>query len=178
MRLRSRQDRDFGAASMAAWIARTWAATSWPAPGSGPVGFGAAMLAAGEAGPAVRAVRLVERIRARTGGMVRPGAAEPGRLRAGCAAAGLTLHSTFTGLAAYWSNLLLHPDSAARERARSWYRRAVDFTATAALDASGATEVALIIEVIPPFEQDDDEVLSGLRQSAEYWRDALAGHAR
>src|SRR5258707_6061262 len=34
-------------------------------------------------------------------------------LRDGCAAAGLTLHSTFTGLAAYSANLLLHPD---RER--------------------------------------------------------------
>ena len=251
-------------------------------------------------------------------------AGQAGRLRAACAAAGLTLHSTFTGLAAYSSNLLLHPDPAARERARAWYRRAIDFTAAAgagaagghvgaysvddfrdpdarrelwaeltgslaglaayarerglsallvenvaaarepstlammsslltrgdkahvpvtlcldvghqcvpgtsgddrdpyawleqlgrwapvvqlqqgdgvadhhwpftpetnaagiieagrvlaALDASGATEVALIIEVIPPFEQDDDEVLTGLRQSAEYWRDALARHA-
>ena len=34
------------------------------------------------------------------------------RVRAACAAAGLTLHSTFTGLAAYSSNLLLHPDPA------------------------------------------------------------------
>ncbi len=50
------------------------------------------------------------------------------QVRAACAAAGLTLHSTFTGLAAYSSNLLLHPDPAARERARAWYRRAIDFT--------------------------------------------------
>ena len=53
---------------------------------------------------------------------------EAERLRAACAAVGLTLHSTFTGLAAYSSNLLLHPDPAARERARAWYRRAIDFT--------------------------------------------------
>ena len=50
-------------------------------------------------------------------------AAQAARLREACAAAGLTLHSTFTGLAAYSSNLLLHPDPAARERARAWYRR-------------------------------------------------------
>ena len=50
-------------------------------------------------------------------------------LRAACAAGGLTLHSTFTGLAAYSSNLLLHPDLAARERALAWYRRVIDFTA-------------------------------------------------
>ena len=245
------------------------------------------------------------------------------RLRAACASAGLTLHSTFTGLAAYSSNLLLHPDPAARERARAWYRQVVGFTAAAgagstgghvggysiddwrnpvrrrqlwtelgesladlagyardqglsclmaenlaaarepstlqmlsslltdgdeahvpitlcldvghqcvpgttgqdrdpyawlellgarttvvqlqqtdgkadhhwpftsehsaagiidaqkvlaALDRSGATDVALILEIIPPFEQDDDQALADIRQSAEYWRDALTRH--
>jgi sugar phosphate isomerase/epimerase len=58
-------------------------------------------------------------------------------VRAACAAAGLTLHSTFTGLAAYSSNLLLHPDPAARERARSWYCRAIDFTAAAGAGSTG-----------------------------------------
>lgn len=252
-------------------------------------------------------------------------AGQADRLRAACAAGGLTLHSTFTGLAAYSSNLLLHPDPAARQRAMTWYRRVIDFTAAAgagsagghvgaysiddwrdpvrraelwsglgeslaglagysreqglaglmaenlaaarepstlamlsslltdgddahvpvtlcldvghqcvpgtsghdrdpyawleqlgaratvvqlqqtdgkadhhwpftpgtnaagiidapkvlaALDRSGATDTALILEVIPPFEQDDDEVLKDLRQSAEYWRNALAGHGR
>lgn len=52
-------------------------------------------------------------------------------VRAACAAAGLTLHSTFTGLAAYSENLLLHPDPQRRERALAWYRRAIDFTAAA-----------------------------------------------
>jgi len=245
-------------------------------------------------------------------------------LRAACAAGGLTLHSTFTGLAAYSSNLLLHPDPAARERARSWYRRVIDFTAAVgasstgghvgaysiddwrhpvrkrrlwselgeslaelagyagdvgltclmaenlaaarepatlrqlaslltegddahvpirlcldvghqcvpgtsgrdrdpyawleelgaraevvqlqqsdgkadhhwpftpetnaagiidadrvltALDKSGAADVALVLEVIPPFEQDDDKVLTDMQQSADYWRDALTRHA-
>ena len=46
----------------------------------------------------------------------------------------------------------------------------------AALDRSGAEEVALILEVIPPFEQDDDQVLDDMVASARYWRDALARH--
>ena len=47
-----------------------------------------------------------------------------------------------------------------------------------ALDRSGADEVALILEVIPPFEQDDDQVLDDMVASAQYWRDALARHGR
>jgi hypothetical protein len=42
-----------------------------------------------------------------------------------------------------------------------------------ALDASGAGEVALVLEVIPSFEQDDDLVLAELAESAEHWRAAL-----
>jgi hypothetical protein len=42
-----------------------------------------------------------------------------------------------------------------------------------ALDASGAHEVALVLEVIPSFEQDDDLVLAELAESAEHWRAAL-----
>jgi sugar phosphate isomerase/epimerase len=48
----------------------------------------------------------------------------------------------------------------------------------AALDASGATDVTLVLEVVPAFEQDDDQALADLVQSARYWRDALARHAR
>jgi sugar phosphate isomerase/epimerase len=246
------------------------------------------------------------------------------RLQAACAGAGLALDSTFTGLAAYSSNLLLHPDRSARARARDWYRQVIGFTADAgaqatgghlgafsvedyrdrprraqlwaeltgslaelagyahdrglswllaenlaaarepstmamieslltdgdrahvpvrlcldvghqcvpgtagpdrdpyawlerlgarapvvqlqqtdgkadhhspftpqanaagiieparvlaALDRSGAADVALILEIIPPFEQDDDQVLADLRQSAAYWRAALRDHA-
>jgi hypothetical protein len=43
-----------------------------------------------------------------------------------------------------------------------------------ALSRSGAQEVALILEVIPPFEADDDVVLHELRQSVDYWRAAMA----
>jgi sugar phosphate isomerase/epimerase len=42
-----------------------------------------------------------------------------------------------------------------------------------ALAASGADEAALILEVIPPFEADDSQVLAGLRESVAYWRDAI-----
>jgi len=42
-----------------------------------------------------------------------------------------------------------------------------------ALEASGAREVALVLEVIPSFEQDDDLVLAELAESADHWRAAL-----
>ena len=48
----------------------------------------------------------------------------------------------------------------------------------AALDRSGADEVFLILEIIPPFEQDDDQVLDDMVASARYWRDALSRRAR
>jgi sugar phosphate isomerase/epimerase len=43
-----------------------------------------------------------------------------------------------------------------------------------ALRASGADDLALILEVIPPFEQDDDGVLEDLVASVDYWREALS----
>jgi hypothetical protein len=42
-----------------------------------------------------------------------------------------------------------------------------------ALGDGGVDACALILEVIPPFEQPDDEVLGDLRASVDYWRDAL-----
>jgi D-erythrulose 1-phosphate 3-epimerase len=42
-----------------------------------------------------------------------------------------------------------------------------------ALAASRADEAALILEVIPPFEADDAQVLAELRESVAYWRDAI-----
>jgi hypothetical protein len=47
----------------------------------------------------------------------------------------------------------------------------------AALDASGAHEVTLVLEVIPSFEADDDLVLAELVESVAHWRRALAHHA-
>jgi D-erythrulose 1-phosphate 3-epimerase len=42
-----------------------------------------------------------------------------------------------------------------------------------ALVDGGVAETALILEVIPAFEQDDDEVLDDLERSADHWREAL-----
>ena len=42
---------------------------------------------------------------------------------------GIRLHSVFTGVAGYSSNLLLHPSEREREAAERWYERAIDFTA-------------------------------------------------
>jgi len=58
-------------------------------------------------------------------------------VRAACDQAGLELHSTFTGLAVYSSNLLLHPDPELRARAEGWYRQAIAFAATAGARATG-----------------------------------------
>jgi sugar phosphate isomerase/epimerase len=54
-----------------------------------------------------------------------------------CATSGLTLHSTFTGLAAYSSNLLLHPDQAVRRDAEQWFESAIAFTAAVGGRATG-----------------------------------------
>jgi hypothetical protein len=35
-------------------------------------------------------------------------------------------------------------------------------------------ELALVLEVIPPFEQDDQSVIDDLVASVDYWREALA----
>jgi D-erythrulose 1-phosphate 3-epimerase len=41
------------------------------------------------------------------------------------------------------------------------------------LDDSGAQDVLLVLEVIPPFEQDDAQVLADLRASVELWTSAI-----
>jgi sugar phosphate isomerase/epimerase len=56
---------------------------------------------------------------------------------AACAARGIAVHSTFTGLGAYGRNLLLDPDPVGRRRAAAWFRRAIDFTAAAGGRAAG-----------------------------------------
>jgi sugar phosphate isomerase/epimerase len=43
-----------------------------------------------------------------------------------------------------------------------------------AISRSGANEVSLILEIIPTFEADDDEVLADMVASADYWRRALS----
>src|SRR4029079_16153794 len=44
---------------------------------------------------------------------------------AACAARGIAVHSTFTGLGAYGRNLLLDPDPVQRRRAAAWFPRGV-----------------------------------------------------
>jgi D-erythrulose 1-phosphate 3-epimerase len=56
---------------------------------------------------------------------------------AACAAQGIAVHSTFTGLGAYGRNLLLDPDPVQRRRAAAWFRRAIDFTAAVGGRAAG-----------------------------------------
>ena len=41
------------------------------------------------------------------------------------------------------------------------------------LAGAGVTDVLLILEVIPPFEADDRQVIADLRASADLWRSAL-----
>ena len=43
-----------------------------------------------------------------------------------------------------------------------------------ALEEGGVEESALVLEVIPPFEQEDESVLADLEESVDYWREALA----
>jgi len=62
---------------------------------------------------------------------------EVAALRETCDGAGLALHSTFTGLAAYSTNLLLHPDRERRSRALEWYRQVIGYTAAAGAASTG-----------------------------------------
>jgi D-erythrulose 1-phosphate 3-epimerase len=59
------------------------------------------------------------------------------RHRAALDANGLRAHATFTGLAAYSLDLLMHPDQARREAAVHWYRTIIDLTAALGARATG-----------------------------------------
>ncbi len=65
------------------------------------------------------------------------GSDDAARLHSEAAAAGVLVHSTFTGLAAYSDNLLLGPDPAGRAAALAWYRWAIDWTAASGGVATG-----------------------------------------
>jgi sugar phosphate isomerase/epimerase len=58
-------------------------------------------------------------------------------VRDACGAAGLELASTFTGLIAYSTSLLLHPEPALRRRAAAWYERLIAFSALAGARRAG-----------------------------------------
>ncbi len=69
--------------------------------------------------------------------LVTPEADDAASLRTVVADHGLELHSTFTGLAAYSANLLLHPEPAARASAEAWFGWAIRWTADAGARAMG-----------------------------------------
>ena len=50
---------------------------------------------------------------------------------------GITIHSVFTGIAGYSSNLLLHPDERERDAAERWYEEAIEFTARLGAESVG-----------------------------------------
>jgi sugar phosphate isomerase/epimerase len=45
-----------------------------------------------------------------------------------------------------------------------------------ALAKAGVDKTALVLEVIPPFEREDDAVLDDMAASVDYWREALSRH--
>jgi sugar phosphate isomerase/epimerase len=50
---------------------------------------------------------------------------------------GLRIHSAFTGVAGYSSNLLLHPDESERDAAERWYELAIDFASRLGCESVG-----------------------------------------
>ena len=84
----------------------------------------------------------------------------------------LFIHSTFTGLAAYSWNQLLHPQQAMREAAMRWYERAIDFTARLGAGGMGGHIGAFSVQdAMNP--QRKQELLQELRERLT----ALAHHA-
>ncbi|HYZ80999.1 MAG TPA: sugar phosphate isomerase/epimerase [Solirubrobacteraceae bacterium] len=63
--------------------------------------------------------------------------AEAQAVRTACAAAGLRLHSVFTGLVAYSANLMLAPETAERQRGLDLWSRAIVFAARAGAVSAG-----------------------------------------
>jgi D-erythrulose 1-phosphate 3-epimerase len=77
---------------------------------------------------------------------------------------GPALHSTFTGLAAYSLNLLLHPSEKARDRAENWFERAISFTALAGGGATGGHVGAFAVSSSRN-RHEKEELWKGLRQA-------------
>jgi sugar phosphate isomerase/epimerase len=58
-------------------------------------------------------------------------------VRQACTDAGIQLHSTFTGLGVYATNMLLDPRPSRRRSAENWYRRAIEYSAAAGATSFG-----------------------------------------
>jgi sugar phosphate isomerase/epimerase len=95
------------------------------------------------------------------------------RTRAALDAHGLHARATFTGLAAYSLDLLMHPDPTRRQSALAWYRDVVDLTAALGCNATGGHVGAMSV---PDW--------SDAQRRAERWEalkrdlETLAEHAR
>jgi sugar phosphate isomerase/epimerase len=63
--------------------------------------------------------------------------AQAADVRGACEKTGVHIDSTFTGLAAYSSNMLLSPSEHSRRRAEGWYRHAIDLSAAMGAPATG-----------------------------------------
>ncbi len=59
---------------------------------------------------------------------------------------GIHIHSTFTGLAEYSFNSLLHPDPEGRRIALEWWKRAIELTAAMGCKATGGAVGAMSVE--------------------------------
>lgn len=95
------------------------------------------------------------------------------RTRAALADHGLVAETTFTGLAAFGSNLLMHPDPKRRAAGVAWYRSLVDVTAELGAVATGGHVGTMSV---PDWSAPDrrEARLVGLRESLA----EIAGHAR
>ena len=87
-------------------------------------------------GPVVRE-RLGLRLVQHSFDLVVPSVHGAAETRSRIVAQGLELHSSFTGLAAYSENLLLHPEQTARYAAEAWFGWAIGWTANAGGIATG-----------------------------------------
>jgi hypothetical protein len=87
-------------------------------------------------GPVVRD-RLGLRLVQHSFDLVDREAADPAGFRDAVGTAGLDVGSTFTGLAAYSANMLLHPSAETREAAEGWFEWAIGWTADIGAAATG-----------------------------------------
>jgi sugar phosphate isomerase/epimerase len=67
------------------------------------------------------------------------------QVRAACEEAGLRLHSTFTGLSAYATNGLLHPEEAMRSVAQRWFEACIELSAAMGAPGTGGFLGALSV---------------------------------
>ena len=67
------------------------------------------------------------------------------QVRAACEDAGIRLHSTFTGLSAYATNGLLHPDEAMRSVAQRWFEACIELSAAMGAPGTGGFLGALSV---------------------------------